>query len=54
MPPVLWDVLAALPDDLSGVRDRALLLVGFVGPSGVASWPGSSGPMWLPTPRDWS
>jgi integrase len=31
MPPVLWDVLAALPDDLSGVRDRALLLVGFVG-----------------------
>lgn len=31
MPPVLWDVLAALPEDLSGVRDRALLLVGFVG-----------------------
>jgi integrase len=31
MPPVLWDVLAALPNDLSGVRDRALLLVGFVG-----------------------
>ncbi len=31
MPPVLWDVLAALPDDLSGMRDRALLLVGFVG-----------------------
>ncbi len=31
MPPVLWDVLAALPDDLSGIRDRALLLVGFVG-----------------------
>ncbi len=31
MPPVLWDVLAALPDDLSGTRDRALLLVGFVG-----------------------
>ena len=31
MPPVLWDVLAALPDDASGIRDRALLLVGFVG-----------------------
>ncbi len=31
MPPVLWDVLAHLPDDVSGVRDRALLLVGFVG-----------------------
>jgi site-specific recombinase XerD len=31
MPPVLWDVLAALPADLSGIRDRALLLVGFVG-----------------------
>jgi site-specific recombinase XerD len=31
MPPVLWDVLAELPDDLSGKRDRALLLVGFVG-----------------------
>ena len=31
MPPVLWDVLGALPDDLSGGRDRALLLVGFVG-----------------------
>jgi site-specific recombinase XerD len=30
MPPVLWDVLDALPDDVSGVRDRALLLVGFV------------------------
>ncbi|MGH9268488.1 MAG: site-specific integrase [Acidimicrobiales bacterium] len=33
MPPVLWDVLAATPPppDLSGLRDRALLLVGFVG-----------------------
>ncbi len=32
MPPVLWwDVLAELPDDLSGKRDWALLLVGFVG-----------------------
>jgi integrase len=31
MPPVLWDVLGALPEDRSGVRDRALLLVGFVG-----------------------
>ena len=31
MPPVLWDVLAALPNDVSGTRDRALLLVGFVG-----------------------
>ncbi len=31
MPPVLWDVLSALPEDRSGVRDRALLLVGFVG-----------------------
>jgi len=31
MPPVLWDVLSALPNDVSGVRDRALLLVGFVG-----------------------
>jgi site-specific recombinase XerD len=30
MPPVLWDVLAALPEDLSRVRDRAMLL--------VASW----------------
>ena len=31
MPPLLWEVLAELPADLSGVRDRALLLVGFVG-----------------------
>jgi hypothetical protein len=31
MPPVLSDVRAALPQDLSGVRDRALLLMGFVG-----------------------
>jgi len=31
MPPVLWDVLSALPNDVSGVRDRAVLLVGFVG-----------------------
>jgi site-specific recombinase XerD len=31
MPPVLWEVLDALPEDRSGVRDRALLLVGFVG-----------------------
>ena len=30
MPPVLWDVLDALPADMSGKRDRALLLVGFV------------------------
>jgi site-specific recombinase XerD len=30
MPPVLWKVLDELPDDVSGVRDRALLLVGFV------------------------
>ncbi len=31
MPPVLWDVLGVLPADLSGIRDRALILVGFVG-----------------------
>lgn len=31
MPPLLWDVLDALPEDLSGARDRALILVGFVG-----------------------
>lgn len=31
MSPVLWDVLAALPADASGIWDRALLLVGFVG-----------------------
>lgn len=31
MPPVLWDVLDALPDTAVGHRDRALLLVGFVG-----------------------
>jgi site-specific recombinase XerD len=30
-PPVLWDVLAALPTNLAGQRDRALLLIGFVG-----------------------
>ncbi len=30
MPPVLWEVLEAMPDDMSGVRDRALVLVGFV------------------------
>lgn len=30
MPPVLWEVLDALPHDKAGVRDRALLLVGFV------------------------
>lgn len=31
MPPALWDVLDALPDSSMGERDRALLLVGFVG-----------------------
>lgn len=31
MPPLLWEVLENLPKDLSGIRDRALLLVGFVG-----------------------
>lgn len=30
MPPVLWEVIEALPTDVSGVRDKALLLVGFV------------------------
>ncbi len=31
MPPVLWEVLDALPANLAGRRDRALILVGFVG-----------------------
>lgn len=31
MPPVLWDVLGHLPDTPVGARDRALVLVGFVG-----------------------
>jgi integrase len=31
LPPVLWDVLAALPASPAGIRDRALILVGFVG-----------------------
>lgn len=31
VPPVLWDVLDALPASPSGARDAALILVGFVG-----------------------
>ena len=31
MPPLLWEVLDALPANLVGRRDRALILVGFVG-----------------------
>lgn len=31
MPPVLWDVLDALPDSAAGRRDAAVVLVGFVG-----------------------
>jgi hypothetical protein len=54
MPPELFDVVDACPEirtwrtlgradevDLAGVRDRALLLVGFVGGCGGASWPRS-------------
>ena len=29
--PLLWQMVAALPDDLPGLRDKALLLIGFAG-----------------------
>ncbi len=51
MPPVLWDVLAALPNDLSGVRDRALLLVGFVGAFRRSELAGLERPHVAPHPR---
>ena len=35
-------MLAALPDNLAGCRDRALLLVGFAGGSAAPSWPRST------------
>ncbi len=51
MPPVLWDVLAALPDDLSGIRDRALLLVGFVGAFRLSELAGLERPHVAPHPK---
>jgi hypothetical protein len=44
----LWYVPAALPNDLSGIRDRALILVSSSGPSAAASSPASSAPHMAP------
>ena len=67
MPPELLDVLEACPagqdlgarrgaapePDLAGARDRALLLVGFVGACGAPSWSRSTGRTSTTTRRAW-
>ena len=40
------DIVKELPKTLAGLRDRALLLLGFAGRSGEASW-------WRSTWRTW-